>query len=67
MIEKRSLPEHITAIAVVIVAAAGGAGVVLGGADDSPGLQMIGVVLVVCALVANIRSTRSGRGRWRAR
>ncbi|MGB7236842.1 MAG: hypothetical protein WBD41_12770 [Rhodococcus sp. (in: high G+C Gram-positive bacteria)] len=39
----------IATLAAIAIAALGGAAFVLGGADDSPGLQMIGVVLVVSA------------------
>ncbi|SCF28528.1 hypothetical protein [Micromonospora chokoriensis] len=49
-------------IAVVFLGVALGiAGVVLGGADDSPGLQLIGVVLVIGSVVFGIRTVRSGR------
>ncbi|MEV1154196.1 hypothetical protein AB0J27_02150 [Micromonospora chokoriensis] len=49
-----------TALALIGVAL-GIAGVVLGGADDSPGLQLIGVVLVIGSVVFGIRNVRSGR------
>lgn len=50
---------QVLALVVAVVAAAlGGAAVVLGGADDSPGLQGIGVLLVVGALVVTLRRTR---------
>ena len=42
----------------VVVAALGGAAVVLGGADDSPGLQGIGVLLVAGALLVTLRVAR---------
>ncbi|MGW3892246.1 hypothetical protein ACWD69_26480 [Micromonospora chokoriensis] len=49
-------------IAVALLGVALGiAGVVLGGADDSPGLQLIGVVLVIGSVVFGIRTVRSGR------
>ncbi|MGW3783346.1 hypothetical protein ACWD5Z_02070 [Micromonospora chokoriensis] len=49
-------------IAVALLGVALGiAGVVLGGADDSPGLQLIGVVLVIGSVVFGIRTLRSGR------
>ncbi|MEU8215095.1 hypothetical protein AB0C47_04940 [Micromonospora taraxaci] len=50
----------LTAVALVGVAL-GIAGVILGGADDSPGLQLIGVVLVIGSVVFGIRNVRSGR------
>ncbi|MEU4443513.1 hypothetical protein AB0K14_08535 [Actinosynnema sp. NPDC050801] len=37
------------------------AAVVLGGADDSPGLQGIGVLLVLGAIVYAVRSLRAAR------
>ena len=45
----------------VLVIAIGIAAVVLGGADDSPGLQMIGVLLVLGALVLRVRTARRSR------
>ncbi|MFC8177658.1 hypothetical protein ACFULT_02210 [Rhodococcus sp. NPDC057297] len=45
-------------VAMILLAALGGACIVLGGADDSPGLQGIGVVAVIAALVVSVRSTR---------
>jgi drug/metabolite transporter (DMT)-like permease len=46
------------ALAVVLVVAIGVAGVVLGEADDSPGLQGLGVLLVVGAVVVGARTLR---------
>ncbi|MCJ8505281.1 hypothetical protein MRU69_10485 [Kocuria flava] len=40
---------------------AGIAGLALGEADDSPGLQLIGAVLVLTAVVAVVRHVRRGR------
>ncbi|MDQ2585505.1 hypothetical protein [Saccharothrix yanglingensis] len=45
----------------VLLAALGVTTVVLGGADDSPGLQLIGVLLVVGAVVLAVRSVRNAR------
>ncbi|MEU9509180.1 hypothetical protein AB0D32_23205 [Micromonospora sp. NPDC048170] len=45
----------------VVAAALGVAGVVLGEADDSPGLQLLGVVLVVGAVAFGVRVVRRGR------
>ncbi|WP_433504742.1 hypothetical protein ACQP04_35185 [Pseudonocardia halophobica] len=42
----------------VLVAGLGVAAVVHGEADDSPGLQLIGVVLVVAAVVLGVRAAR---------
>lgn len=47
-------------VGVLIVVGLGGVAIVLGGADDSPGLQGIGVVLVVGATAAALR-WRGGR------
>jgi hypothetical protein len=44
----------IAALGVVL----GIAAVIAGGADDSPGLQLIGVVLVVGAVVWGVRTAR---------
>ncbi|MGA9872398.1 MAG: hypothetical protein WBQ44_14820 [Rhodococcus sp. (in: high G+C Gram-positive bacteria)] len=50
MSEQPARATSVTAVlAAVLVAAAGGAAFVYGGADDSPGLQLIGVILVVGA------------------
>jgi hypothetical protein len=46
------------AVGVVLVVAIGVAGVVLGEADDSPGLQGLGVLLVVGAVVVGARTLR---------
>ncbi|MBQ1032996.1 MULTISPECIES: hypothetical protein [unclassified Micromonospora] len=46
--------------AAVLGVALGVAAVVLGGADDSPGLQGIGVLLVIGAVVFGIRNVRRG-------
>ena len=40
---------------VILAIALGVAGVVAGGIDDSPGLQLIGVVLVVGAVALAVR------------
>ncbi|WP_220187349.1 hypothetical protein [Pseudonocardia pini] len=55
-----------TVIVLVLAAALGGAAVVYGGADDSPGLQLIGVVLVVGAIAWGVRRARRARGGPRA-
>ncbi|REE96835.1 hypothetical protein [Thermomonospora umbrina] len=41
--------------------ALGVAGVVFGEADDSPGLQLLGVVLAVGAVASGIRAARRNR------
>jgi hypothetical protein len=47
-------------IVTAVVIAAGVAGIVLGEADDSPGLQLLGAVLVVGALGFGVRTARRG-------
>jgi hypothetical protein len=44
-----------------LVAALGAAAFVLGGADDSPGLQGIGALLVLGAVVFAVRTARRPR------
>jgi len=51
----------VTYVLAVLVIALGVAAVVLGEADDSPGLQGIGVVLVVGAVALAVRSARRSR------
>ncbi len=48
-------------VLAVLVIALGVAAVVLGEADDSPGLQGIGVVLVVGAVALGVRTARRSR------
>jgi hypothetical protein len=48
------------AVALLLVAL-GIAGVVAGEADDSPGLQLLGALLVVGAVVAGVRTVRRRR------
>jgi len=48
-------------LAAVLVLAVGAAGLVAGEADDSPGLQLLGALLVVGAVVAGVRTARRGR------
>ncbi|MFC4019324.1 hypothetical protein ACFOW4_15435 [Micromonospora sp. GCM10011542] len=50
-----------TYLVALLVIALGVAGVVYGGADDSPGLQLLGVVLVVAAVVYGVRAARRSR------
>jgi hypothetical protein len=49
------------AVGVVIGLALGVAAVVYGEADDSPGLQLIGVLLAVGAVTLGARSSRHSR------
>ncbi|HYP46174.1 MAG TPA: hypothetical protein VEQ66_13360 [Propionibacteriaceae bacterium] len=46
----------------ILVLAIGAAGMVAGESDDSPGLQLIGVLLIVGALVFGVRTARRGTG-----
>jgi peptidoglycan/LPS O-acetylase OafA/YrhL len=44
---------------VALAVAVGVAAVVAGGADDSPGLQMLGLVVAVGAVVYGVRTRRA--------
>ena len=46
------------ALVIALGIALGVAGIVLGEADDSPGLQLIGVLLVVGTVVLGVRWSR---------
>jgi drug/metabolite transporter (DMT)-like permease len=48
-------------VVAVLVIAIGVAGVVYGEADDSPGLQLLGVLLVVGAVALGVRIVRRSR------
>jgi hypothetical protein len=48
-------------VALVLVVALGVAGVVLGEADDSPGLQGLGVLLVIGAIAVGVKIGRRVR------
>ncbi|MBG6103056.1 hypothetical protein ACLQ3D_05100 [Micromonospora vinacea] len=52
--------RYVLTVAAVLVVALGVAGIVHGEADDSPGLQLLGVVLVLGAVVFGIRNLRGG-------
>ena len=51
----------LVAIAVLVAVALGVAGVVLGEADDSPGLQGLGVLLAVGAIALGARAVHRAR------
>ena len=55
------LVKPFLAVTVLLVAALGIAGVVLGEADDSPGLQGLGGLLVIGAVVVGVRTVRRAR------
>ena len=48
-------------LALVLAVAVGVAAVVYGEGDDSPGLQLLGAVLVVAAIVIGVRTVRRSR------
>jgi drug/metabolite transporter (DMT)-like permease len=48
-------------VLVVLVVILGVAAFVYGGADDSPGMQLIGALLVVGAVVFGVRTARRAR------
>ena len=51
----------ILAVAILAVIAFGVTAVVLGEADDSPGLQGLGVLLVIGAVALGVRTVRRAR------
>ncbi|MEU8298985.1 hypothetical protein AB0C04_17075 [Micromonospora sp. NPDC048909] len=53
--------KYILGIVALLAVALGVAAVVYGGADDSPGLQLLGAALVVGAVVFGVRTARRGR------
>jgi hypothetical protein len=57
--------KYIIAVLAILAIALGIAGVVYGEADDSPGLQLIGVVLIVGAVALGIRTARHSRSHVR--
>ncbi|MFI7495200.1 hypothetical protein ACH9D2_10850 [Kocuria sp. M4R2S49] len=53
--------KHILPLLVIAIGLAMGvAGIVHGEADDSPGLQLLGVLLVLATAVFGVRSVRRG-------
>lgn len=53
--------SYALALAALLVVALGVAAVVYGEADDSPGLQFIGAILVVGTIVFTVRTARGGK------
>ncbi len=58
---KETLVKYVLVLAIVLVVALGVAGFVYGGADDSPGLQLLSAVLVLGAVVFGVRTARRSR------
>jgi hypothetical protein len=48
-------------VVAILAIALGVAGIVAGGVDDSPGLQLIGVVIIVAAVALGVRKARRSR------
>jgi len=48
-------------VVAVLAIAIGVAGVVAGGADDAPGLQLLGVLLIIGAVVPGVRMVQRRR------
>jgi hypothetical protein len=50
--------RYLLAVVTVLAVALGVAGMVLGEADDSPGLQGLGALLIVGAIALGVRTAR---------
>jgi hypothetical protein len=48
-------------VVAILAIAIGVAAVVAGGADDSPGLQLLGVLLIIGAIVLGVRMVQRSR------
>jgi hypothetical protein len=48
-------------VVAILVFALGAGGIVAGEADDSPGLQLLGAVLIVAAVALGVRTARRSR------
>jgi hypothetical protein len=57
----RRSADLLSYLVAVLVLAVGAAGIVAGEADDSPGLQLLGALLVIGAIVVGARTARRGR------
>ncbi|GAB3977246.1 MULTISPECIES: hypothetical protein [Plantactinospora] len=53
--------KYVLVVVALLVVALGVAAVLYGGADDSPGLQLIGVLLVVGTIAYGVRVARRSR------
>ena len=52
--------KYVLAVLAVLL---GAAAIVYGEGDDSPGLQLLGALLVIGAIVLVVRTVRRGQGR----
>jgi drug/metabolite transporter (DMT)-like permease len=52
--------KYVLAVLAILL---GGAAIVYGEGDDSPGLQLLGALLVIAAIVLVVRKVRRGQGR----
>lgn len=57
---KFSLANFLPALGIAAMAALGGAAMVFSGYDDSPGGQLIGLLLVIGAVALGMRTGRRG-------
>jgi hypothetical protein len=55
----------VTYLIAILLLALGIAGIIAGGADDSPGLQLLGLLVVIGAVVVAVRTARRGRAQVR--
>ncbi|WP_447002964.1 hypothetical protein ACRAKI_25050 [Saccharothrix isguenensis] len=55
--------KYVLALAVLLAVAIGVAAFAYGEADDSPGLQLIGAIVVVGTIVFTVRTARAGKTR----
>lgn len=55
------MKTFLTVVAVAVGVAIGVAAIVYGESDDSPGLQLIGVLLVAGAVTLSVRTVRRSR------
>jgi hypothetical protein len=51
----------VTYLIAILLLALGVAGIIAGGADDSPGLQLLGLLVAIGAVVIAVRTARRGR------
>ncbi len=58
---KEAMKQILVLLAVLVAVAIGAAAVVAGEADDSPGLQGLGLILALGAIALGVRSVRRRR------